>query len=379
VLEDQPPAGVSLDAISAVQLSIVGADAETALARYDSRAAHAPGKAQPDDRLAGLSDFARQQAAMAPRPPPEDMDSLAAARPAAGLLRLSVRLDMELELPLEPDGARASRLLRACAPLEEAPAMGRLVQAVHAARSVHPAALTFGVPAWADKVPPGVYGGELRRWSELAIVTWTVGTVFWAAWQLYHNSDYVHAAFEPLVRFVYYYCDQTLDMIDDYLRWLTLIFYAWFRPVVIVISSLWSSLRPLFTPFLRVLPPILKKLAPLIGKIERVAKMVRAPFATRLNRREMERPRRFLSQYVVLSWRCVVLAHRFRDGRAQGNCSHSLQCSLICCESHTSCSAIQDLGSTSANCWCSGRPFFDSVVPRCGSSCRNARISTQAS
>eukprot|EP01044_Picomonas_judraskeda_P007039 COSAG03_NODE_735_length_6040_cov_59.467598_2_plen_74_part_00 len=29
---------------------------------------------------------------------------------------------------------------------------------------------------------------------------------------------------------------------------MTLLFYAWFRPLVIVVSSLWSSIRPLLAP-----------------------------------------------------------------------------------------------------------------------------------
>ena len=102
VLEDHPPIGVSLGAISAVQLSIVGADAETAASPH-TRTARKHGKGESEDRLAGLSDFARQQAAMAPQPPPDDLDSSATAPTAA--LTLSVRLDMELEVPLEPDGA----------------------------------------------------------------------------------------------------------------------------------------------------------------------------------------------------------------------------------------------------------------------------------
>jgi hypothetical protein len=275
---DEPAIGVALDAISAVQLSLEGADAATA-ATAGAAAERGPGRTHSDaDRLAGLSDFARQQAALAPRPPREDSDS-SHAGPALALA-LRVRLDLELDVPLEPVGsARSGRLLRAFAPLEEAPAMGRLVQAVHAARSAHPAALALGVPAWAEKVPPGVYGGELRRLSELAIVLWTTGTVFWAGWQLYHNSDYVHAALEPFVSFVYFYFDKTLDMIDDYLRWLTLLFYAWFRPIAIVISSLWSSLTPMLAPLYnlgaRCLPPIVRAITPLMGRIETLVRAVR--------------------------------------------------------------------------------------------------------
>lgn len=211
--DDSPAIGVGLSSISAVQLSLFGADAEADHAAATG-AEGGPGRTQSDDRLANLSDYARQQAAAAPHPPRDDRDSSLAGTAA---IPMGVRLDIELELPLEPDGPKAGRLLRAYAPLEEAPKLGKLVQAVHAARSAHPSALAFGVPSWAHKCPPGVYGGELRRWSELAMVLWTTGTVCWAAWQLYHNSDYVHAALEPFVRFVYFYFDKTLDMIDAYL------------------------------------------------------------------------------------------------------------------------------------------------------------------
>ena len=327
VFEDEPPLGIGLETVSAVQLSVFGADAESAETEE-------PGTPRtPRDDLAGLSDMARQQAARAPRPPP---DGAASSLDAAGAdaLSLGVRLDLELEVPLEPEGLRSGRLLRAYAPLEEAPAMGKLVQSVHAARSGNPAAppLAFGVPPWAPKCPPALYGGELRRFAELAVVIWTVGTVFWAIWQLYHNSEVVHAALEPFVLFVYYYFDQWLERINAWLHWLTLLFYAWFRPLVIVLTHFASSLAPLLRPLWgvmgAVLPPLVRVLSPLMRHLSRFASVLqRMPCSARLLTLfgQVRRPRQLRSASAPCRLTRACLA-----GSWAGCCTYRCGCSTSC-------------------------------------------------
>ena len=73
---------------------------------------------------------------------------------------------------------------------------------------------------------------------------------------------------------------------------MTLLFYAWFRPLVIVVSSLWSSIRPLFAPLYKVgaqmlpyvtkwLSLVTKCLTPALKIFENIANWVSLRFAVR--------------------------------------------------------------------------------------------------
>ena len=262
---NDPPLTLSLHNVTAAQLKILGADTATELL-----SAPAAGAAKKDDDQPGVSEYVRAQAAPARLRQQEQPSPRSAGPPA---LPISVELLLELEHPLTPEGAaHFGRLLRAEATLGEASKLGQLVQAAHAARASasHLLPLTLGVPAWAPKVPHHLYSDGFRRLAERLWLVWTAGTVFWALWQLYHNVELIHAAFEPMVLFVYARYTSVLDDLNAFLAWMTLVFYAWFRPLTIVATSLRPVLQPLYTALSLVSGPILRAAEPLLAALGHV-------------------------------------------------------------------------------------------------------------
>ena len=59
------------------------------------------------------------------------------------------------------------------------------------------------------------------------MVLYSVATVAWALWQLYHNSEALHAVFSPLVDAVYARFEATLAALDAFLDFFTNWFVGW--------------------------------------------------------------------------------------------------------------------------------------------------------
>lgn len=56
------------------------------------------------------------------------------------------------------------------------------------------------LPDWAAYIPQRLYSARLRRWGEVSMGLYTLGSVLWAGWQLYNNSALLRQAVEPAVR-----------------------------------------------------------------------------------------------------------------------------------------------------------------------------------
>ena len=76
----------------------------------------------------------------------------------------------------------------------------------------------------------------------------------WALWQLYHNSEALHAVFSPLVDAVYARFEATLAALDAFLDFFTNWFYTLFRPLALICTAL---SRPLQAIGFRAFQPLL--------------------------------------------------------------------------------------------------------------------------
>ena len=126
--------------------------------------------------------------------------------------------------------------------------------------------------------------------------------------------------------------DQWLERINAWLHWLTLLFYAWFRPLVIVLTHFASSLAPLLRPLWgvmgAVLPPLVRVLSPLMRHLSRFASVLqRMPCSAKLLTLfgQVRRPRQLRSA----SAPCRLTRACLR-GSWGGCCTSRCGCSTSC-------------------------------------------------
>jgi hypothetical protein len=110
--------------------------------------------------------------------------------------RLVLFLELAQDLGVEPFNGRMLALeLR----VQDAALVAALVEQLAATVP----GLQIGIPSWAQQAPVWAYSASLRQAVAVGMVLYSVATVAWALWQLYHNSEALHAVFSPLVDAVY--------------------------------------------------------------------------------------------------------------------------------------------------------------------------------
>ncbi|MES1910534.1 MAG: hypothetical protein MHM6MM_003112 [Cercozoa sp. M6MM] len=129
----------------------------------------------------------------------------------------------------------------------------------------------IGLPGWAKFVPSTLYWYRLRRGIDWLTVVWTVVSMGWALWQLYHHFDLFHhilldlaARLRPLLDVVNRYLGTFISTADAFLHVATRQWNNLLRPIWSLVSGvIGGALMPLFTPFVMLLSWIGVLLRPL--------------------------------------------------------------------------------------------------------------------
>eukprot|EP00301_Raphidiophrys_heterophryoidea_P007074 c12789_g1_i2.p1 GENE.c12789_g1_i2~~c12789_g1_i2.p1 ORF type:complete len:505 (-),score=79.95 c12789_g1_i2:1184-2698(-) len=97
-----------------------------------------------------------------------------------------------------------------------------------------------GLPSWTFQIPCGLYSRHIRRAVEIITAISILVSTMFSLWQLYHNSQAVHEFFEPITDAIAPYISNAFIIADRILVDLNELFLRIGRPLLTLLTSLWS-------------------------------------------------------------------------------------------------------------------------------------------
>lgn len=126
--------------------------------------------------------------------------------------------------------------------------------------------LIESLPSWALYVPWKIYSRRVRLFLQYMLLLYTLLSVMWALWQLYHHVAIIQVIVQPVIIALQYYLSSMLEFLD----WLFAIFTVWWHTLL----SPLNVLRGLFlTPVFHLFGSIgrlfhpLYRFAPIFGRL----------------------------------------------------------------------------------------------------------------
>ena len=126
--------------------------------------------------------------------------------------------------------------------------------------------LIESLPLWALYVPWKIYSRRVRLFLQYMLLLYTLLSVMWALWQLYHHVAIIQVLVQPVIIALQYYLSSMLEFLD----WLFAIFTVWWHTLL----SPLNVLRGLFlTPVFHLFGSIgrlfhpLYRFAPVFGRL----------------------------------------------------------------------------------------------------------------
>jgi len=116
---------------------------------------------------------------------------------------------------------------------------------------VLPTKMQEGLPHWVNYIPSKWYSCTVRKVIEYTLMLYTILTLVWAIWQLYKHVGFIQRHLRPILEFIEFYIAVLKDwfrFLDKFTDELSKWWWNYMKPVYLLCATLYGSLATMFKP-----------------------------------------------------------------------------------------------------------------------------------